>query len=85
MHTNSLGVNKPNSKSASESAKQEQSVSTVLQPAFSLTSGLYCKRKSMVWKTFLTELMQRVLGPRKIIKMADSGPGTSWIDLSSQR
>ena len=37
MHTNSLGVNKPNIQSASESAKQEQSVSTVPQPAFSLT------------------------------------------------
>ena len=34
--------------------------STIVRPAFSLTSGLYCKRKSMVWKTFLAEeLMQK--------------------------
>ena len=34
---------------------------TIIQPAFSLTSGLYCKRKSMVWKTFLAKelMMQR--------------------------
>ena len=33
---------------------------TSVQPAFSLTSGLYCKRKSMVWKTFLAkELMMQ--------------------------
>ena len=33
---------------------------TSFQPAFSLTSGLYCKRKSMVWKTFLAkELMMQ--------------------------
>ena len=40
------------------------------QPAFSLTSGLYCNRKSMVWKTFLTELIRRLLDPLKIIKTA---------------
>ena len=37
---------------------------TSVQPAFSLTSGLYCKRKSMVWKTFLAKELMMQEPPR---------------------
>ena len=61
--------------------------STTIQPAFSLTSGLYCKRKSMVWKTFLAEelMMRRVLGLLKIIKNGILILETCWIDFFAQR
>ena len=53
---------------------------TIIQPAFSLTSGLYCKRKSIVWKTFLAKelMMQRgSWAPQEILI-----PGMSFIFTS---